>query len=57
MFSFLETDVPKGLLLMGCGNQSFRFRPCLTFTPEEADIAIGILSDSLSEAAGDLAKL
>jgi L-lysine 6-transaminase len=39
----------NGLLLLGCGARSVRFRPPLNLTPAEADAALGIVRKSLKE--------
>ena len=39
----------KGLLLLGCGENSVRFIPALTVTREEIDTALAILDDVLTE--------
>ena len=39
-----------GLAGLACGSRSIRFRPCLTFTEEEVEQAIGILRRVLREA-------
>jgi 4-aminobutyrate aminotransferase/(S)-3-amino-2-methylpropionate transaminase len=42
-----------GLVLTGCGAHSVRFRPALTFTPEEAEMAIRILGEVCEGASGE----
>ncbi len=37
----------RGLLILGCGDRSIRFRPPLNVTSEEIDEALGIIRDSL----------
>jgi len=39
----------NGLLLLGCGVRSIRFRPPLNLTPAEADTALEIVRKSLKE--------
>jgi 4-aminobutyrate aminotransferase len=39
----------KGLLLLGCGENSIRFIPALTVTKEEIDRSLSILDETLSE--------
>jgi len=39
----------NGLLLLGCGVRSIRFRPALNLTPAEADAALEIVRKSLKE--------
>jgi 4-aminobutyrate aminotransferase len=42
----------KGLLLLGCGENTIRFCPALTVTAEEIDACLSIFEDSLREVAG-----
>ena len=39
----------NGLLLLGCGVRSIRFRPSLNLAPAEADTALEIVRKSLKE--------
>ncbi|HLE55749.1 MAG TPA: aminotransferase class III-fold pyridoxal phosphate-dependent enzyme, partial [Rhodothermia bacterium] len=39
----------KGLLILGCGTSTLRFRPRLAITEDELDEGIGILTDALSD--------
>jgi 4-aminobutyrate aminotransferase len=39
----------KGLLLLGCGKNSIRFCPPLVITREQAETAVSILDEALSE--------
>ncbi|NOY05723.1 MAG: L-lysine 6-transaminase [Chlorobi bacterium] len=39
----------RGLLILGCGEKSIRFRPPLNVTTEEIDEGVGIVRDALSE--------
>jgi L-lysine 6-transaminase len=39
----------NGLLLLGCGVRSIRFRPPLNLAPAEADAALEIVRKSLKE--------
>jgi L-lysine 6-transaminase len=39
----------NGLLLLGCGVRSIRFRPPLNLTPAEANTALEIVRKSLKE--------
>jgi L-lysine 6-transaminase len=43
----------RGLVMLGCGERSLRFRPPLTITQEEIDRGIGIIEDAVGEAAGE----
>ena len=40
----------KGLLLLGCGENSIRFSPALTVSAEEMDVCLSIFEETLSEA-------
>lgn len=42
----------KGLLLLGCGENSIRFCPGLTATAEEVDLCLSIVDETLKEVAG-----
>jgi 4-aminobutyrate aminotransferase len=42
----------KGLLLLGCGENSIRFCPSLTVTPGEVDVCLSIFEESVKEVAG-----
>jgi 4-aminobutyrate aminotransferase len=42
----------KGLLLLGCGENSIRFCPALTVTSEEIDTCLSIFEEVLREVAG-----
>ncbi len=42
----------KGLLLLGCGENSLRFCPALTITGREIDVGLSILEEVIREAAG-----
>lgn len=39
----------KGLLLLGCGENSIRFSPALTVSPDEVDVCLGIFEETLRE--------
>jgi 4-aminobutyrate aminotransferase len=39
----------KGLLLLGCGENTIRFCPALTVSPEEIDVCLNIFQESLAE--------
>ena len=41
----------KGLLLLGCGDNTIRFCPALTVTEEEIDVCLGIFEECVREAA------
>ena len=42
----------KGLLLLGCGQNTIRFCPALTVTDEEVDVCLNILEESLRDVTG-----
>jgi 4-aminobutyrate aminotransferase len=42
----------KGLLLLGCGENSIRFSPPLTVTSDEVDVCVSILDETVKEVAG-----
>ncbi len=44
-----ERMLANGLLLLGCGTRSIRFRPPLNLTPAEADTALDLVRKSLKE--------
>jgi 4-aminobutyrate aminotransferase len=42
----------KGLLLLGCGQNSIRFCPALTVTDEEVDVCLTLFEDTIKGVAG-----
>jgi L-lysine 6-transaminase len=42
----------RGLVILGCGDKSLRFRPPLTITPHEVDEGVEMLRQSLKEMKG-----
>jgi 4-aminobutyrate aminotransferase len=42
----------KGLLLLGCGQNSIRFCPALTVTDEEVDVCLTLFEEAVREVAG-----
>jgi 4-aminobutyrate aminotransferase len=42
----------RGLLLLGCGENSIRFCPALTVTDEEVDVCLGLFEEIVREVAG-----
>lgn len=42
----------KGLLLLGCGENTIRFCPALTVTEEEIDLCLSIFEEAVREIAG-----
>ena len=45
----MDRMLENGLLLLGCGTRSIRFRPALNLLPSEADAALEIVRKSLKE--------
>ena len=43
----------KGLLLLGCGENSIRFCPALTVTSDEIDVCLSIFEDAIREVTGN----
>jgi len=41
----------RGLLLLGCGENSIRFSPSLTVTPAEIDECLSIFDEAIHEVA------
>jgi len=48
----IQKAFQKGLLLLGCGENTIRFSPALTVTVEEIDACLSIFEESLLEVAG-----
>ena len=48
----IQKAFQKGLLLLGCGENTIRFSPALTVTVEEIDTCLSIFEESLREVAG-----
>jgi len=48
----IQKAFQKGLLLLGCGENTIRFSPALTVTVEEIDACLSIFEESLREVAG-----
>ncbi|MGD2125945.1 MAG: acetyl ornithine aminotransferase family protein [Desulfobacteraceae bacterium] len=42
----------KGLLLLGCGENTIRFCPALTVTEDEVDVCLSIFEESIRKVAG-----
>jgi 4-aminobutyrate aminotransferase len=42
----------KGLLLLGCGQNTIRFCPALTVTDEEVDVCLTLFEEAIREVAG-----
>lgn len=47
----IQKAFKKGLLLLGCGENTIRFSPALTVTKEEIDVCLSIFEEVLLEAA------
>ncbi len=48
----ITTAFEKGLLLLGCGENSIRFCPPLTVTSDEIDVCVSILDEVIKKVAG-----
>jgi len=48
----IETAFQKGLLLLGCGENTIRFCPALTVTAPEIDTCLSIFDDAVRAVAG-----
>ena len=48
----IQKAFQKGLLLLGCGENTIRFSPALTVTAEEIDTCLSIFGETLREVAG-----
>jgi 4-aminobutyrate aminotransferase len=48
----IQKAFEKGLLLLGCGENTVRFCPALTVTAEEVEVCLSIFEASLREVAG-----
>ncbi|HYA15346.1 MAG TPA: aminotransferase class III-fold pyridoxal phosphate-dependent enzyme, partial [Syntrophales bacterium] len=48
--SIIQMAFQKGLLLLGCGENTLRFCPALTVTAEEVDVCLSIFEEILREA-------
>jgi len=44
-----EKCYEKGMIILPCGERSLRFRPTLTVTKKEIDLALSILADAFRE--------
>ncbi|NJE05460.1 acetyl ornithine aminotransferase family protein [Thermococcus sp. M36] len=50
--AIVKEAVKRGLILLGCGDNSIRFIPPLTIQKEEIDVAMEIFEESLKKALG-----
>lgn len=48
----IERCYANGLVMLGCGISSLRFRPPLTVSPHEIDLGLAMLSKSITEVIG-----
>ena len=48
----IEKAFERGLLLLGCGENSIRFCPSLTLTPGEVDTCLSIFEEAVKEVTG-----
>jgi len=48
----IQRAFEKGLLILGCGQNSIRFCPSLTVSAEEIDVGLSIFEECLKEIAG-----
>lgn len=48
----IQNAFKKGLLLLGCGENSIRFSPALTVNSDEIDVCLNIFEESLRELFG-----
>ena len=48
----IESGYEKGLLLLGCGQNTIRFSPALTVSAEEVDVCLTLFEQVLRETAG-----
>jgi len=48
----IKKTFEKGLLVLGCGENSIRFSPSLTVTAGEVDVCLSIFEDAVKEVAG-----
>ncbi|QTA88189.1 acetyl ornithine aminotransferase family protein [Desulfonema magnum] len=46
----IQKAFKKGLLLLGCGQNTIRFCPALTVTKEEIDVCLSVFEESLKDA-------
>ena len=47
----IQAAFRKGLLLLGCGNNSIRFCPALTVSADEIDVCLSIFETAMTAAA------
>lgn len=48
----IQRAFEKGLLLLGCGDNTIRFCPALTVTDDEVDVCLSIFEEAVREVAG-----
>jgi 4-aminobutyrate aminotransferase len=49
--SIIQKAFSKGLLLLGCGENSIRFCPALTATSDEIDVCLSIFDEAIKDAS------
>jgi 4-aminobutyrate aminotransferase len=47
--AIIQKAFSKGLLLLGCGENTIRFSPPLTISPEEVEVGLSIFEESVRE--------
>jgi 4-aminobutyrate aminotransferase len=50
--AIVQKAFQKGLLLLGCGENTIRFCPALTVSPEEIDVCLSIFDEVVREVTG-----
>jgi 4-aminobutyrate aminotransferase len=48
----IQSAFERGLLILGCGQNSIRFCPALTVSPDEIDVCLSIFAECVKEVAG-----
>jgi 4-aminobutyrate aminotransferase len=48
----IQKAFERGLLILGCGQNSIRFCPALTVSADEIDVCLSIFAESVKEVAG-----
>jgi 4-aminobutyrate aminotransferase len=48
----IQRAFEKGLLILGCGQNSIRFCPALTVSADEIDVCLSIFEECIQEVAG-----
>lgn len=50
--AIIQKAFGKGLLLLGCGENTIRFCPALTVSPDEVDVCLSIFEEAVRDATG-----